>query len=193
MNSDILDNLKFDIINSYNITDALQAKFFDLIKKQPNSFYGRDDQSHITSSVLVIDQQHQNVLLTHHKKFDKWLQLGGHWMDHPGVQETVFSGGIREVFEEAYGNKPVEYLALNEQLPLNIDVHPAGKDIHYDICYLVEIDSKIPFVISDESENLAWVSIDEILNNSSKFENRLQTMVNDARQICSKQQKKIKP
>lgn len=183
MNSDILDNLKSDIINSYNGTDALQALFFDLIKQQPNTFYGRNDKCHITSSVLVVDEKHEKVLLTHHKKFNKWLQLGGHWMDSPGLQETVFDGGIREVFEEAYGNQSVEFKPLNHKLPLNIDVHPAGNDIHYDICYLIEIDSSIPYIISHESENIEWVCIQDILNNKSKYEDRLRTMIKDLHNI----------
>ena len=33
---------------------------------------------HITGSAWVVDPQESRVLLTHHKKLDIWVQLGGH-------------------------------------------------------------------------------------------------------------------
>lgn len=170
---DIIDDLKFNISNAYNITDSLQNDFFTLIKEQPESFFGRTQQKHITTSSLVVDKEHENVLLTHHKKFNQWLALGGHWMDNDNCVENVFNGSLREVFEEAYGNQPVPYKPLNNQLPINLDIHQAGKDIHYDMCFLTQIDKNIPYIISDESHDVQWISISYILDNKELFNQRL--------------------
>lgn len=192
MNLEIIEDLKNNIEKSYNINAKLKFNFLQLIKNHPNTFYGRSEIEHITSSVLVIDETHQNVLLTHHKKFDKWLQLGGHWMDTPDTVETVFNGGMREVFEEAYGNKQVDFKSLNNGLPINLDIHPAGKDIHYDICYLVEVDSKIPYVISSESKDIKWISIEFILQNKEILDKRLVVMCEDTLKITESKLNKKK-
>lgn len=189
--SDILDDLKFNIANAYNISDNLQSEFLSLIKSQPHTFYGRSEQKHITCSVLVVDNTFENVLLTHHKKFNQWLALGGHWMDSPGVIETAFEGGLREVFEEAYGNNAVNFNSVNHNLPLNLDIHNAGKDIHYDMCFTAQIDKNIPYIVSDESLDLEWTSIEKIIHTPEVYNPRLIQMCNDL--LTLKPQNKAKP
>lgn len=167
---DLIKKVESAVNNTYNVRE----KFLNFIHSNPTSFYGRDKPEHITSSVLVVNSEHKEVLLTHHKKFNKWLQLGGHWMDGD-TAEGIFDGGIREVFEEAYGNEKIPYLSLNNENPIDLDCHVAGKDFHYDICFLIEVDKSIPFVVSNESENLEWVKIDDIISDieNKKYESRL--------------------
>lgn len=175
MTPEIEQNLIEQIKNSPYAVTHIQQRFLDLIEKNPTGFYGRHEESHITASVFIIDKEHENVLLTHHKKFDKWIQLGGHWMDGDNA-EKIFDGGIREVFEEGYDNKPVPFKILNNGRPLDLDIHEAGKDIHYDICFLVEIDKNIPFTVSPESKDLQWKNIQEIINQKNFNEPRVERM-----------------
>lgn len=184
MTPEIKQNLIEQIKNSPYTQQKVKNLFLDLIEKSPNGFYGRHEKDHITASVLVIDEEHRNVLLTHHRKFDKWLQLGGHWMDGL-IAEEVFNGGIREVFEEGYDNKPVPFKILNDGKPLDLDVHIAGNDNHYDICFIVEINKSIPFTVSSESKTLAWVDIHEILKEEN-YEARLSRMCMYALDVVAK-------
>ncbi len=52
---------------------------------------------HITGSAWVVDRGRGMVLLTHHRKLNKWLQLGGH-CDGDGDVRAV---ALREACEES--------------------------------------------------------------------------------------------
>ena len=43
---------------------------------------------HITGSAWILNPDKSKALLTHYRKLNKWLQLGGHSDDHSNVLET---------------------------------------------------------------------------------------------------------
>lgn len=190
MNNEIKEDLINKINNSGSTPYEVKEKFLKFIENNPNSFYGREKPEHITSSVLVIDQEHENVLLTHHRKFNKWLQLGGHWMDTE-IQENIFDGGVREVFEEGYNNQVIPYTAMNNGNPIDLDAHQAGNDFHYDVCFLVEVDKSIPFKVSPESKDLAWIPIADIIDDLTheKYNARLNRLCFFALDACNRSKK----
>ena len=51
---------------------------------------------HFCASVFVIDRNKKKILLVKHKKFNKWVQPGGHIEENETPEETA----IREVYEE---------------------------------------------------------------------------------------------
>ena len=59
--------------------DEDQTRFRGFVLRQPRCFE-RDcwDDGHVTGSALVVDRTATRVLLTHHAKVGRWLQLGGH-------------------------------------------------------------------------------------------------------------------
>jgi len=128
-------------------------------------------EGHITASALVTDSACQNVLLTLHAKLNKWLQLGGHVDGESEVQNAA----RREAQEESGRDEVLFYpyealfrgLVLDRPLPFDIDIHliPARKQepshFHFDVRFLCQLDPGLPFVISEESHDLRWLSLSD--------------------------------
>jgi 8-oxo-dGTP pyrophosphatase MutT (NUDIX family) len=100
------------------------------------------------------------VLLTHHVKLDKWLQLGGH-ADGEG---DLLAAALREAREES-GLTRVR--ALSPEI-FDLDRHwipPRKSDpghYHYDLRFLFEANPSEPLAISSESKDLAWVELNTV-------------------------------
>jgi 8-oxo-dGTP pyrophosphatase MutT (NUDIX family) len=115
---------------------------------------------HITASAFLLNMKHDKVLLTHHAKLGKWLQLGGHC---DGIKDPKFAA-LKEAYEES-GLPRIDHIF--DQI-LDIDIHeiPEHKDVqahlHYDIRYALETDERHPFIVSDESNDLKWIPLDEL-------------------------------
>lgn len=116
---------------------------------------------HVTGSSWIIDRERSHALLTHHRKLDRWLQLGGH---SDGDSDTL-AVALREAREES----GLEQLTALHSAIFDVDVHliPARGDEpahhHYDIRFLLEADRHAPLILSHESKQLAWVTLDEAL------------------------------
>ena len=115
---------------------------------------------HLTGSAWLVDSTGQRVLLTHHRKLNKWLQLGGH-ADGDGDLARV---ALREAEEESGLNDLIVEPAI-----FDLDRHmiPArGNEPahwHYDVRFVVHATGSEAFTISDESHALAWRDVAEIL------------------------------
>lgn len=114
---------------------------------------------HITGSAWLVDEAGENVLLTHHRKLDAWLQLGGHSDGDPDTAAVA----IREAEEESGLS-----VALLWPEIFDIDVHeiPARKNdpahYHFDVRYALTSTSGRDYSVSDESHDLAWVPTDQL-------------------------------
>lgn len=117
---------------------------------------------HITGSAWITDPQNTRTLLTHHRKLDKWLQLGGHADGGTDPREVA----LREGREES-GLKSIQI--LNTEV-FDADSHwiPERKGVpghwHHDLRFRIVADPAEPLVISDESHDLAWVPLAEVAN-----------------------------
>ncbi len=147
----------------YDASEAgMLAQITDFVAQYDNCFERTLQIGHITGSAWIIDRDRSHALLTHHRKLDRWLQLGGH---SDGDANTL-NVALREGVEESglSGLRPVS------ELIFDVDVHliPARKGepdhYHYDVRFLLEADRHTPLVISEESNQLAWVPLTEILN-----------------------------
>ena len=51
---------------------------------------------HLTGSAWIVDASRTRTLLTHHRKLDKWLQLGGHADGDPDLLAVALREGREE-------------------------------------------------------------------------------------------------
>jgi 8-oxo-dGTP pyrophosphatase MutT (NUDIX family) len=119
---------------------------------------------HLTGSAWLIDGTGQRVLLTHHRKLNKWLQLGGHADGDADLARVA----LREAEEESgLGDLVVEPAIFD----LDRHMIPArgGEPAHwhYDVRFVVRAGKSEAFVVTDESHALAWREIAEIAVDSS--------------------------
>jgi 8-oxo-dGTP pyrophosphatase MutT (NUDIX family) len=119
---------------------------------------------HLTGSGWLVDRTGRRVLLTHHRKLNKWLQLGGH-ADGDGDLARV---ALREAEEESgLGDLAVEPAIFD----LDRHMIPArGNEPahwHYDVRFVVRATGSEAFTLSDESHALAWRAIADIAADSS--------------------------
>lgn len=115
---------------------------------------------HLTGSAWIVSPDRSRVLLTHHRKLDKWLQLGGHADGDPDLLAVA----LREATEES-GLARVRPLSA---AIFDLDRHwipPRQTDpghFHYDLRFLIEADPREPLTVSHESKDLAWVELGQV-------------------------------
>jgi 8-oxo-dGTP pyrophosphatase MutT (NUDIX family) len=115
---------------------------------------------HLTGSAWIVDATRTRTLLTHHRKLDKWLQLGGHADGDPDLLAVAF----REANEES-GLTRVRAVSVE---PFDVDRHriPARgsepEHFHYDLRFMIEADRAEALTVTSESKDLAWVEVAQV-------------------------------
>ena len=116
------------------------------------------EPGHVTASCFIVDPATGRLLLHHHKRLDRWLQMGG----HVEGDELPPQAALREGMEES----GLEDLRLMRGSVLDVDVHaiPAGKGEpehkHFDVRYVAL--TLAPERLSrdvKESNELAWFEL----------------------------------
>lgn len=135
------------------------ARFREFVERCPDCFERTLEEGHITGSAWIVDRSGDRVLLTHHRKLNLWIQLGG----HADGDCDVAAVALREAEEES----GLDQLCLIDRI-FDLDVHriPERKSEaehwHYDVRFLIQHRGKGRFVVSEESHDLAWLKIGEI-------------------------------
>jgi 8-oxo-dGTP pyrophosphatase MutT (NUDIX family) len=142
--------------------EAKIGPFLDFLEEAPACFDRGNREGHFTGSAWLVSGDGKRVLLTHHKKLDRWLQLGG----HADGEADLANVALREAEEES----GLFDLAGHGE-PFDLDRHriPARGENepehwHYDVRYVVWAGADERFIISDESHGLAWRSIEAMAN-----------------------------
>ncbi len=136
---------------------ATTQKLIGFVEQHAGCFERSLAVGHVTGSAWVINQAGTHVLLTHHKKLGKWLQLGGHADGDSNILRTA----LREVREES-GLTAFEPVSTDI---FDIDIHLIPKrkgnpaHYHYDIRFAIQVTGSEEYVVSDESHDLAWVEV----------------------------------
>jgi 8-oxo-dGTP pyrophosphatase MutT (NUDIX family) len=114
---------------------------------------------HLTGSAWLVSADGERILLTHHRKLNRWLQLGGH-ADGDTDLATV---ALREAEEES----GLTDLSVEPEI-FDLDRHwipERGHEPghwHYDMRFVVRANGSEAFAISEESLALAWKDISAI-------------------------------
>ncbi|AIF48441.1 NUDIX hydrolase [Dyella japonica] len=141
--------------------------FVEMLDEGAHGFVRENHEGHFTGSAWLVSADGERVLLTHHRKLGRWLQLGGHADGDADLSRVA----LREAEEES----GLSGLSVEPGL-FDLDRHriPArGQEPehwHYDVRYVVRAGASEVFEVSEESHALAWRSIREIAADPSSDE-----------------------
>ena len=137
------------------------AQFLELLGDPADPFVRQRLAGHFTGSSWLVSADGQRTLLTHHRKLNRWLQLGG----HADGEQDLSLVALKEAEEES----GLSGLSLADAVPFDLDRHwiPERGEVpghwHYDVRYVVLAGTDENFAVSEESLALAWRSIAELL------------------------------
>ena len=120
---------------------------------------------HITSSAWIVSRESGAVLLTHHRKLERWLQLGG----HADGESDVLASARREAEEESGLREFSAIPRPGRCESLDLDVHDiparASEPLHqhHDIRFLFDV-SEVQAIRHQENESkeVRWFTAHEI-------------------------------
>lgn len=155
-----------DLLSQYRPDDrdeaAMHQRLTAFVNEHANCFDRELSIGHITGSAWIINPDRSHAMLLHHRKLNRWLQPGGH---SDGDWNTL-RVAMREAQEES--GLPPEAIRPVRDAIFDIDIHviPARKHeaehSHYDVRFLLEADDSIPFNMSDESNEIAWIALEDV-------------------------------
>lgn len=153
-----------DLLREYRSRWADERQVVDryraFVARHPDCFERSLEVGHVTGSAWVVDASGTRVLLTHHKKLDIWVQLGGHADGNSSIAEVAHA----EATEES-GIAGLEF--VDERL-FDVDIHtiparPAEPEhLHYDARFALRAPADAEVTVGPESHALAWVDIDAL-------------------------------
>lgn len=155
----LIDLLRF-YQNNYPLEALTVDRYIKFVESHSDCFERSQLSGHVTGSAWLVNSAGSHVLLTHHRKLNRWLQLGGHADGHTNALEVA----LKEAYEES-GIQQIR--ALDSQL-FDIDIHeiPARKNepvhLHYDARFALQVCGSDIFTVSDESHALQWIQISEL-------------------------------
>lgn len=133
------------------------APFLALLDDPCNPFERSRLEGHFTGSCWLVSGDGRRVLLTHHRKLDRWLQLGG----HADGDADLAAVALKEGGEES----GLAGLVLEEADIFDLDRHwiPERGNVpghwHLDVRYVLRATGSEQFAVSSESLALAWRDI----------------------------------
>ena len=91
------------------------VEMLDFFSNDSNCFQKDNPKGHFTGSAWIVDPDRRNVLMTHHKKLDMWLQLGGH---ADGMNDLI-EVDLKESKEES----GLDHFILVDESIFDLDIH----------------------------------------------------------------------
>lgn len=160
-NKSLQSQLNETIVNSASLGYKEQGTKTIIIGETTRNIVSKaksiDYIGHFTASAFLLNNDQTKFLLMHHKKLNKWIQVGGHCED---TDSNILDAAFREAVEES-GIKDIEI--VSEQI-FDIDVHYIPErpnelaHYHYDVRFLLKTINNDNFIKNNESHELKWFS-----------------------------------
>eukprot|EP01041_Mallomonas_annulata_P013087 gene13087-27624_t len=153
-----------DLLENHSPIDENELKMrngtIEFVKTNEGCFKRELLIGHVTGSAWIVNYARTHVLMMHHRKLNRWFQPGGHCDGEPDV--------LNVALKEAYEETGLKNFKVVDGEVYDVDVHqiPERKDIpahyHYDVRFLIEADMNEQLIITEESNDLSWVSLEKI-------------------------------
>ncbi|MES2504775.1 MAG: NUDIX hydrolase [Myxococcota bacterium] len=149
-----------DLLNTYDPPSEQERlnkqAMLDFARQHADCFSRNNLVAHFTGSAWLLDRSGENALLLHHRKLDRWFQLGGH-----ADGDTDLA---RVALKEAQEESGIQGIGFVQPGIFDLDIHeiPANakepRHFHYDVRFLLQVTSDELLVQNAESKELRWVS-----------------------------------
>ena len=135
------------------VQEGLRRDYLDHLATHPDGVAKAGPPAHLTASCLVVDEGHERVLLTLHRRARQWLQFGGHL---EAEDPSLWAAGRREAREES-GLASIEPLTNPVQLDRHVLVGDFGRcRQHLDVRYVAVAPAEAVGLVSEESLDVRW-------------------------------------
>jgi len=138
--------------------DALRTLYLEHLDEHPDALQRDCHPDHLTASALVVSSDHRQAVLTLHPIVGRWLQTGGHCEPHDA---TLADAALREAREESgiqdLALDPVPVLLSRHEVPCG----PLRPSHHLDVQFVAVAPADAQPVISEESLDLGWFTLDD--------------------------------
>ena len=154
------------------------------LKENNNCFDRSNLKGHVTAGAFIADKK-GNILLNHHKKSNMWFQFGGHC----DGESDCLNVAKREVLEET----GLEDFTITSNSIFDVGIvhipdnakRSEPEHLHYDINFLFIVDAH-NYVISNESLDIKWVTIDKVLKLVNKDDYSMLRMIKKYKYLLDK-------
>lgn len=153
-----------DLLEKHSPIDDIESKMknetIEFVNANTDCFKRELLIGHVTGSAWIVNDTRTHVLMMHHRKLNQWFQPGGHCDGDSDV--------LKVALKEANEETGLENLKVVDGEIYDVDVHqiPERKGVpahyHYDVRFLIEADMNEPLIVTEESNDLAWVSLEKI-------------------------------
>ncbi|MBV9866560.1 MAG: NUDIX hydrolase [Abitibacteriaceae bacterium] len=148
--------------HAYDASEQAQVQEMQhFIKAHTDCFQRSLLIGHLTGSAWIVNKDKTRVLLTHHRKLNRWLQLGGHADGDPDL--------LRVALREAQEESGLEDIVPLQATIFDVDIHPIPargdepEHLHYDVRFLFQANDTQPLQANRESKALAWVELNQVI------------------------------
>lgn len=155
----LLDKLKS--YKAIDLSDQMKAeRLIKVLCTESDPFSREQLPGHFTASAWVVSHDGKSVILLLHKKLNLWLQPGGHADGIADLEQVA-----RTELREECGLSDVDL--VNPEI-FNVDIHTIPKHenvprhFHYDVCFAFRAKADTRLIVSDESHEVRWVSLDQV-------------------------------
>jgi|TARA_B100000315_G_scaffold259420_1_gene315420 8-oxo-dGTP pyrophosphatase MutT (NUDIX family) len=158
-----LKQLLINYKNNHSDEKSLIEASIQFLESTPQCFNRNNLNGHFTGSSWIVDETREWVLMTHHRKLDLWLQLGGHADGCSDLLKVALSEAREESGFNVFNVLSPDIFDLGIHRIPKYNNTPAH--FHYDVRFILESPHGTEnIIVSDESHDVAWVHKDNVIN-----------------------------